>query len=222
MINILEDYIWRSVPEEPFRTNPNLRNKVDENKKIQPYKGNTVVFLLDEDTNGKLAELQAELYEAVPWMLAEKLHPDTFHMTLHSLVDGKPETAGLAERMAEAEERAREILARWKDAPPLRMKATWTFNMVHTSVVLGLRPSDADDGDSWRRLDELYCALQEVVPLGDLCPHITLAYYCPGEYTEEEAGRLRAALHPVEWEVELRMENLVIQNFEDMNHYRTV
>ena len=65
MINILEDYIWRSVPEEPFRTNPNLRNKVDENKKIQPYKGNTVVFLLDEDTNGKLAELQAELYEGL-------------------------------------------------------------------------------------------------------------------------------------------------------------
>lgn len=220
MINILEDYIWRSIPDEPFNTNPNLRKKADENGKIQPYKGNTTVFLLDEDTKDFLEELQEELYRAVPQMFSEKLERETFHMTLHSLADGKPEDEGLLERMAAAEERARKILEQWKDAPPLRMKTTWMFNMVHTSIVLGLMPDGEDD--SWRRLDELYCALQEVVPLGDLCPHITLAYYRPGEYAQEEAESLRRALHPVEREVMLRMEDLVIQNFEDMNHYRTV
>ncbi|MBR3993198.1 MAG: hypothetical protein IKI92_04965 [Anaerotignum sp.] len=116
MINILEDYIWRSIPDETFHTNQNLRKKADESGKILPYKGNTVVFLLDE----------------------------------------------------------------------------------------------------------LYCALQDVVPLGDLCPHITLAYYCPGTYTREDAEQLRAALHPVERQVTLRIEDLVIQNFEDMNHYETI
>jgi len=220
MINILEDYIWRSIPEEAFCTNPNLRKKADEDGKILPYKGNTVVFLLDEDIKDFLAELQEELYQAVPQMFSEKLERETFHMTLHSLADGHPEEEGLAERMEEAEKKARQILARWKDAPPLRMKATWMFNMVHTSIVLGLMP-DGEDG-SWQRLDELYCALQEAAPLGDLCPHITLAYYRPGVYSEEEAEQLRRALHPVEKEVMLRMENLVIQNFDDMNHYRTV
>ena len=220
MINILEDYIWRSLHDETFHTNQNLRKKADESGKILPYKGNTVVFLLDDDTKDFLEELQKELYEAVPQMFSEKLERDTFHMTLHSLVDGKPEEEGLSERMAAAEEKAREILARWKDAPPLQMKTTWMFNMVHTSIVLGLMPDEEDD--SWHRLDELYCALQDVVPLGDLCPHITLAYYCPGEYTREEAERLRGALHPVERKVTLRIEDLVIQNFEDMNHYETI
>lgn len=220
MINILEDYIWRSIPDEAFHTNQNLRKKADESGKILPYKGNTVVFLLDDDTKDFLEELQKELYEAVPQMFSEKLERETFHMTLHSLADGHPEEEGLVERMEEAEKKARQILARWKDAPPLQMKTTWMFNMVHASIVLGLMPDEEDD--SWHRLDELYGALQDVVPLGDLCPHITLAYYRPGEYTREEAERLREALHPVERKVTLRIEDLVIQNFEDMNHYETI
>ena len=82
MINILEDYIWKSIPDEMFHTNQNLRKKADENGKILPYKGNTVVFLLDDDTKDFLEELQKELYAAVPHMFSEKLERDTFHMVL--------------------------------------------------------------------------------------------------------------------------------------------
>ena len=221
MLNTLDEYICSSIPAwEEFSTNPNLRKKVDGDGKLLPYLGNTVVFLLDEDTKQKLCQIREALYRAAGEMLAEPLQTATFHMTLHDLANGQPGQWCLREWMADTQARAGEILCRWKGSAPIRMKATWMFNMVSTSIVLGLAPAD---GDSWRRLDEMYTALEDAVPLSyALTPHITLAYYRPGTYSQEQAERLAGVLRPVDMEVELRMENLVLQEFTDMNHYETI
>ena len=221
MINTLDDYICRSMPEgREFSTNPNLGKKVDHFGKILPYKGNTVVFLLDEEVKAQLALLQRELYGSAAHMLAEELRPDTFHMTLHDLVNGMPDQEGLARRMAEAEQRAKPIIEEWKGEPPLRMKATWLFNMVNTSIVLGLAPADED---SRNRLSDMYARLEDVVRLGyALTPHITMAYFRPGTYSAEQAERLSAALRKVELEAELSMDNLTLQSFTDMNNYYSI
>ncbi len=51
MINTLDDYICHSLPLwSDFTTNPNLRKKVDAEGNLLPFVGNTVVFLLDDDT----------------------------------------------------------------------------------------------------------------------------------------------------------------------------
>lgn len=220
MINTLDDYIRRSLPEEgDFVTNRNLEKKVDENGKLLPFRGNTTVFLLDEKTKLQLLQLQQELYDGAGEMLAQRLDPDTFHMTLHDLINGPAGEPGLDARMAQAEALARPILAQWRDQTPLTMRATWMFNMVNTSIVLGLAPAD---GDSWRRLDAMYMQLEKVVPLGyGLSPHITLAYFRPGVYSQQELQGLRKMLHAVDLELQLRMTDLVFQNFEDMNHYVT-
>lgn len=220
-INTLDDYVWRSLPDwSNFETNPNLRKKVAEDGALLPFGGNTVVFLLDAHTRGALSRLQGELYERAGWMLARPLTGDTFHMTLHDLENGPPEDFDLPRRMAIAREMAEPILASWRNQSPIRMRASWMFNMVSTSVVLGLRPVDSD---GWERLGRMYRALEQVRPLGyALTPHITLAYYRPGNYDPGELQELRCALRPVELELELRMENLVLQEFDDMNHYRTV
>lgn len=221
MLNLLEDYIGRSLPEwGDFSTNPNLRKKVDEAGGFLPFYGNTAVFDLSDETKARLRELQEELYRAAGWMLSKKLVPATFHMTLHDLVNGPERSGALCRGMMEAEEKARPILARWRGQPPLRMRTTWLFNMVNTSIVLGLAPAD---GDSWRRLDEMYTALESVVPLGyALTPHITMAYFRPGTYGPEQVRQLSAALRPVELEITLGMEELALQNFSDMNHYAAV
>lgn len=218
MINILEDHIWRSLPEHGgFSTNPNLRKKVDETGAFLPFYGNTTVFLLDEGTKQTLHEIRQELYRAAGWMLSEPLDPATFHMTLHDLINAPVWDQELAAKMAEAEHKAKALLHAWKDQPPLRMRTTWLFNMVNTSIVLGLAPAD---GDSWRRLDEMYGALESVVHLGyGLTPHITMAYYRPGTYSQQELDALRSALRPVELEIEAKMEDLVFQNFCHMNLY---
>lgn len=221
MINTLDDYISRSIPEGcDFATNPNLAKKVDRSGRMLPYKGNTVVFLLDDEIRRKLNTFQISLYDAAPEMLAESLEPDTFHMTLHDLANGMPDQTGLDERMAAAEERARPMLAQWKHEAPICMKATWLFNMVNTSIVLGLAP--ADEGGR-QRLCEMYTRLESVAPLGyALTPHITMAYFKPGTYSSQQAGRLSAALKKVELDVTLHMENLVLQDFTDMNNYYTI
>lgn len=220
MINLLDDYIWRSLPmQSDFRTNTNLRKKVNEQGNFLPFCGNTVVFDLDEATKKALLSLQEELYRKAGWMLAQKLDFETFHMTLHDLVNAPELTDDLQYRMQEAEVKAKPILESWKEQPPLRMKATWLFNMVNTSIVLGLAPSDEE---TWYRLDKMYAELDSVVHLGyALTPHITMAYFKPGTYTQYDLSYLRQALHPVELAVELRMEKLHYQVFQDMNHYES-
>ena len=221
MINTLDDYICRSMPQwGNFTTNPNLRKKVDDAGNLLPFVGNTVVFLLDEETKDNLRQLQESLYRAAPDILAQPLQMSTFHMTLHDLANGKPNQPGLEDYMSYIKERATQIIPGWKDAPPLRMKTTWLFNMVNTSIVLGLAPADEE---SWRRLDEMYTTLEDVVQLGyALTPHITMAYFRPGTYNPEQVQRLSAALRNVDLEITLCMEDLVLQNFSDMNHYETV
>ena len=217
MLNLLEDYIFRSVPEEDFTTNPNLSGKVDGAGEFRPYFGNTVVFPLDAGTRNALRSLQAALYEAAGEMLARPLEDATFHMTLHDLVHGPALTGELQRQMAETEARVRPLLSQWQDLPPLRMRSTALFNLVHTSVVLGLAPADEM---SWQQLDSMYTALETVVPLGyGLTPHVTMAYYKPGTYPKETLDGLRNVLGAVELETTLPMDTLVYQTFTDMNHY---
>lgn len=220
MINLLDDYIWSSLPmQSDFRTNTNLRKKVNEQGNFLPFYGNTVVFDLDEATKKTLLSLQEELYRKAGWMLSQKLDSATFHMTLHDLVNAQELTDDLQYRMQEAEVKAKPILESWKEQPPLRMKATWLFNMVNTSIVLGLAPLDEE---TWCRLDEMYTELDSVVHLGyALTPHITMAYFKPGTYTQYDLNYLRQALHPVELAVELRLEKLHYQVFQNMNHYES-
>lgn len=220
MITLLNNYISRSLPETGnFSTNPILTNKVCSTGAFLPFFGNTVVFDLDEGTKKTLLSLQEELYKKAGWMLAQKLDSETFHMTLHDLVNAPELTVDLQYRLQEAEVKSKPILESWKEQPPLRMKATWLFNMVNTSIVLGLAPADED---SWRRLDEMYTELDSVVYLSyALTPHITMAYFKPGTYTQYDLNYLRQAPHPVELAVELRMEKLHYQVFQNMNHYES-
>lgn len=218
MLNMLEDYIANSLPEKgKLITNQNLGRKVDQTCRFLHFYGNTVVFDLCDDTKLALQQIQTELYNKAGWMLSRKLDPGTFHMTLHDLINGPEYTGELREKMAVAETEAKKLLEQWKELPNLRMKATWLFNMVNTSIVLGLMPADEETGYA---LEEMYRALEAVVPLGyALTPHITMAYFRPGSYFPYEVSRLKQVLGPVELEVELQMKNLHYREFWDMNHY---
>lgn len=220
MINPLEDYVWRSIPEQgDFSTNHNLTKKVSTTGVFLPFYGNTVVFDLCDESKLALQNLQDELYRNAGWMLSQKLDPSTFHMTLHDLVNGPELTEELKAGMAEAEAKVKPLLAQWRSLPSLHMKTTWLFNMVNTSIVLGLVPADEE---SWYKLDEMYTTLESVVHLGyALTPHISMAYFKPGIWSQYDMNYLRQALHPVELEVELRMGDLYYQVFQDMNHYES-
>ena len=220
VLNLLEDYISHSLPEQgEFETNPNLLKKVNPEGEFLSFYGNTVVFLLEDRTKKLLAELQSQLYKAAGDMLSQPLHPDTFHMTLHDLGNSTELTADLCRKMEETKKQTESFLALWRAQPPLRMKATWLFNMVNTSIVLGLAPADQETAF---RLDALYTAMESIVPLGyGLTPHITMAYFRPGRYFPGQLRSLQNALHPIELELELHLDQIVHQTFTYMNLYQS-
>lgn len=100
---------------------------------------------------------------------------------------------------------------------------TWVFNMVNTSVVIGFEPAEEAD---CRRIMSMYEELQQAVRLDyPLTPHITAAYYKPGKYGHSEIERLAGVCDMLSGEqfvIQLRIENLVYQEFADMNQYETV
>lgn len=216
MIDTLSHYYPHSVPET-LETAAALAQKVGPDGALLPFPGNTVVFLLDDETKQAITPIQDALYAQCGDLLAEKLTPDTFHMTLHDLANG--ELLPQRERMAD---HAKAILAeiRASDFAPIPMNATWSFNMVNTSIVLGLEPATKD---ARNRLDALYACFQQVRPLPyALTPHITLAYFRPGRYDSPQTQRLREALGPAALTLTLDVRSLVLQDFDHMNAYRTV
>ena len=218
MLNLLYGYIENSLPEDRLTTSPGLRAKVDDAGAFLPFVGNTVVFFLSDEEKAALSVLQDSLYAAAGHLLAQRLSPDTFHMTLHDLANGAPGEKTQAWMQA-TEPIAKRILEDIKaeDLPPIAMRGTWMFNMVNTSIVLGLAPEDSE-GEV--RLHRMYEALHDAVPLGyALTPHITLAYFKPGVYSGEALETLRSALKPADISVKLDMNKLVLQHFGDMNHY---
>ena len=54
-------------------------------------------------------------------------------------------------------------------------------------------------------------------------PHVTTAYYKPGRYDPKTVERLAGVFRSLSAErftLNLRMEDLVYQEFSDMNHYK--
>ena len=94
-----------------------LLKKVNHDGKFLPFYGNTVVFLLEDRTKEILSTLQSQLYKAAGKMLSQPLHPDTFHMTLHDLVNSTEPTADLCQEMAETKKQTESFLALWQAQP---------------------------------------------------------------------------------------------------------
>lgn len=222
----INSYIWNSIPEYgELWTAGGLKNKVEWDGTLKSFYGNTIVFPLSSQAISYVEEIQLKLNRSCGHFLAESLDKDTFHITLHDLVNGV-DLARIEKSMRVKGFVARSILEQVKklNLPAIRMESTCVFNMASTSVVLGMKPVDEE---SCRVLMMLYELFQVVVPLGyALTPHITLAYYKPGIYTAEMLAPLRELIADYNKKeklvVELDGKELVYQEFYSMNHYVTI
>ena len=204
-----EGFSRNSLPlQGDFCTSPGLGQKVDGTGWFKPYRGNTVIFRLGDveykqqkgrhspaKMQAQIEGIKTRLYARCGNMLAEPLPQCTFHITLHDLQSeggaGSPE---FIDQMEKSGRKAREIISGFRKYfhEPLRLRGTWVFNLVNTSIVLGFRP---EDEDSCRRLMAMYQELQAAAFLPyPLTPHVTLAYYRPGAYGQEDLERLRQFL----------------------------
>jgi 2'-5' RNA ligase len=209
--------------KDDFIVNISLQNKVDKNNCFKPFYGDTVVFDLDDATKMILSDYTSQLYKAVPDCFCEKLVKNTFHMTLHDLSN----SVALEDTVMDCFNNEIALLQKLQDQPinscTIKMESTCVFNMVNTSLVLGLKPINEDE---YIKLMNLYNYVDGVRDLPyPFTPHITLAYYNGNGFTENEKSVLENVVNKLNGnrlEITLDTKELFYQKFISMNDYLSV
>ena len=203
-----------------FRGRASLADKIDDGGRLKPFFGDTVVFDLDDEVKNRLKIMADRLYSAAGDCLAERLSSLTMHMTLHDLSNGTNLDL-LREKMAENEEKIRRTSL---PSRTIKMKSTFVFNMVNTSLVLGLVPADEEEHIKLMELYDIFDGMLEAKY--PLTPHITLAYFCPAGFGNEAKARLEATVNEInldsQFEIILNTKRLFYQHFFSMNDYRNI
>ena len=219
----VDGFTGDSLPKDgSLITNPNLAAKIDPSGRMLPFFGNTMIYDLSPQSKLAIAERQLQLYRRVGYALAEPVKPATFHITLHDLLSS-PDHEAIKRRMSAMRIHAKMQMqmARMTPMPWIKLRSTRVFSMVNTSVVLGFEPVTEQD---CHLLMSLYEQFHDLVPLSwGLTPHVTLAYYKPGEYHQDTIDALQQAINDADAlppvEVELSMNDLLYAEFSDMNTY---
>ena len=224
-INSFEKNCWSFAPGD-FEGNPSLVKKVGPDNTFRPFFGDTVVFDLDDTTKERMAKWLDELYANAPECFSERLAMDTFHLTLHDLCNSG-NLSEIAEEVETNREKVRSLCKKIPKYNVIKMKSKCIFNMVNTSLVLGLYPADEEEH---RKLVTLYKVFDEVKELPyPLTPHITLAYYSVHGFSDASARKLEELVCQLncgelesEMEIVLEVKKLYYQHFDSMNHYTKV
>jgi len=207
--------------ENYFYGNPSIIQKVNSENRFQPFYGDTVVFDLDTEVKEKLTQIVKHLYLYVPECFCEKLIPNTFHMTLHDL-SNSPVLKDVAEDVFMNEWKVAEIYKRIP-VQKIVMKSSYIFNMVGTSLVLGLYPASEEEYGKLMQLYEMFHCVREL-PY-PLTPHITLAYYNVHGFSRESAEKLENMVYELNaytMDIVIDTKDLVYQKFITMNDYVTI
>ena len=205
-----------------FKGKPSLANKIDEENRMKDFFGDTIVFDLDEVTKDAIGKIIDEIYEAVPRCFAERLKNATLHMTLHDL-SNSPKRSEVEDEMERNLEEIKRRASRF-GKKVIKMRTNVIFNMVNTSLVMGLVPINKDE---YNKLMELYGIVDEVKRAEyPLTPHITLGYYNVNGFDEESARTLEKIVgklnRSVIMNITLDTKRLYYQRFTSMNRYNNV
>ena len=206
-----------------FNVSGGLKAKVNEQNLFRPFYGDTAVFDLDDKSKQKINHIIDTLTANAPECFCDRLGYGTLHMTLHDLSSSENEQDVLA-KMNDNQTKLEALL---KEAPvgtfEIKMRSKAIFNMVGTSLVLGLYPTDEEQ---YNKLMALYSLIDKVMTLPyPLTPHITLGYYSFSGFDEAAAARLCSAVNRLNTEpfdITLDTSRLVYQHFKDMNSYKNI
>ena len=202
-----------------------IPQKVNNDNSFRAFYGDTVVFELDEVFKKPLAEYLDMLYRTVPQCFCEKISPKTFHVTLHDL-SNSIDLQSIEQELIENERKIiekREKLKKYKNEI-IKMKSIAVFNMVNTSLVLGLYPSSEKD---FNKIMALHSICDDVKKLSYpfYTPHITLAYYNINGFDLHVAEALVKTVEMLNEkliDINLNVNDLYYQRFTSMNDYINV
>lgn len=205
------------------RLNPSfsVERKVGIDGKFNKFCGDTVVFELDGSQKHFIKEYYIEpLYQVASDAFAEKLSEHTLHMTLHDL-NASDMVEFIPERIFYDEIALTNMMREfYLGSHEIKMETTCVFNMVNTSMVLGLKPKTWDD---YNKLMRLYQLIENVHSLPyPFTPHITLAYYNRVGFEGEKLRRIEQMVNELNretFDITLSTDRLYYQKFTSMNEY---
>lgn len=206
---------------ERFRLNPSLFKKVNLDNTFKKFYGDTVVFQLDDAVKDKLEVYVDFLYATVPECFSQRLNTDTFHVTLHDLSNSEF-FAEVGDEIAANSTAIRQMPWQKFAGTKIKFKSNFVFNMVGTSLVLGVCPKDENN---FTGLMQLYGLIDGHKSLNyPLTPHITLAYYNVDGFDARSAEELQNVVNRLNGEIQFEfvVQSLYYQQFESMNDYITV
>lgn len=212
-----------SLGNGTFIISQSTTKKLNDDNSFRSFYGDTVIFDLSEQEKITVNNIVEQLYNEVPECFSERLTKDTLHMTLHDL-SNSPELADVSLKMQENEKKLQEILSAEPVVPQkIKMQSMAVFNMVNTTLVIGLYPADEQE---YKKLMQLYQLADRIVKLPyPFTPHITLAYYNKGGFSDIGKRKLESVVNRLNkspFYVTLDTRRLCYKHFKSMNLYNTV
>ncbi|RRR26319.1 hypothetical protein EHS14_08380 [Schaalia georgiae] len=214
-----------SVPYEPvFALPPSLEEKVvPRSGSLRPFHGDTIAYFLDDRVQDLVGSIASDLHARFGESLSLPLPVEMAHVTLHDL-HASPDRAQVQPLVEASSAHAAGLVARARGIGPIRTMCTTVFNMMNTSIVIGVR---AVDEEEHRKLLTARGLFDEIVPSGPFTPHITLAYYRPTMPAPLPPGEFRDALAQLTGRatgvpVVLAPERLHALRFDSMGNYWAV
>ena len=214
-----------SVPYEPvFALPPSLEEKVaPRSGSLRPFHGDTVAYFLDDRVRDLVGSIASSLHARFGESLSLPLPVEMAHVTLHDL-HASPDRDQVRPLVEASSARASALVARARGIGPIRTVATAVFNMMNTSVVIGIRAANENEH---RKLLTTRGMFDEIVPSEPFTPHITLAYYRPAMPVPLPPNEFRDALGELTGRVTgnpvaLAPERLHAMRFDSMANYWAV
>ncbi|WP_371164667.1 hypothetical protein ABYF34_06790 [Buchananella felis] len=211
-----------SVPPEPtLGLSPALSSKVaPATGEFRPFHGDTVAYFLDDAGSELVAEVTRDLYARFAPALSAPIPIATAHVTLHDL-RASAELESIRAQMESSRPRVEQLVARARELGPIHTACTAVFNLVNTSIAIGLAPADESEH---RKLMQAHALFDEIVTFASFTPHITLAYYRPEPPVQLPGGELREKLAEVSMRVQgepvlLDPARLFALRFDSMSNY---
>ena len=203
----------------------NLVPKISKNGNFSPFFGDSVIFRLNDELKHFVNMISLRLYHSVPGCFAERLTPDTYHMTLHDLSADRDKYKVASDCF----DNEIKLISLMKDADigfdSIKMKTSYLFNMVNTSIVLAVVPEDEKE---WEKLEGLYRLIDEVrmCPYPYLMPHITVAYFNVNGFDDENLKYLKKVIFELNNQDRMRfllsLHDLSYVKFTSMMEYTDV
>jgi len=222
----VDELVWRRLESPHWALDGDLKAKVNEDGRFKEFVGDTVVIPLLKEDIEIMEKFQIPFYERYEEILAEKIDPKTFHVTIHDLSNPYNALGNLEDNISRNERMCKEIFKEFQEFKNKSIELE-VVGLVGGKVAIGLGfvPTTEEGFELLKYLHEVF---EKVVKLDyPFHPHVTLFYFKPIDPPSDLMSSFGKTLREIGekakgTKIRLKLSALAYQRFTDMNHYETI